>query len=342
MGSLLSVCVLYQRGRNGGGTTPTWGKEQAYNMNKIDKLKELAKEYVQTEASTNVKTVEYIQTFRALDKEAIVLAVDTTEGNFWVVGGEFPMNLYDRNKFRSADEAFSFHLGSMLRISERQWKEEGSKLLDQNLEPFQSPKEIVEFIKNRTCYFFPSWEWREDILFEITPKQFLEYAEKAIEEGGEAGYINALSNIKRTIDCQLDLLVYILGQFKKAKKENWKFPRKIEFMRTSGLVAPEILTKINRKRNELEHEYKCPATEEVKDALDIANLFLASTNRFVERKYLGFGTELNRGQLWINFDQDRNLFEIEILDPPSKTVVDDKDENFLSLLRIYVQFMIKL
>ena len=311
-------------------------------MNKIDKLKEIAKEYVQTEASTNVKTVEYIQTFRALDKEAIVLNVNTTEGEFWVVGGEFPMNLYDKNKFRSADEVFSFHLGSMLRISERQWKEEGSKLLDQDLKAFQSSKEIVEFIKNRTDYFHSSWEWRKNIPFEITPKQFLEYAEKAIEEGGNAGYINALSNIKRAIDCQLDLLGYILGQFRKAKKENWKFPRKIEFMRSTGLVAPEVLTKINRKRNELEHEYKCPATEEVKDALDIANLFLASTNRFVEREYLGFGTELNRGELWINFDQDRNLFEIETLDPPSKTVVDEKDENFLSLLKIYVEFMIKL
>lgn len=311
-------------------------------MNKIDKLKELAKEYVQTEASTKVRAVEYTQTFRALNKEAVVLTVNSTDGDFWVVGGEFPMNLYDMTKFPSADEAFSFHLGLMLRISERQWKEEDSKLLDQNLEAFQSPKEIVEFIKNRTGYFHSSWEWRGRIPFEIAPKQFLEYAQKAIEEGGQAGYINALSNIKRAIDCQLDLLVYILGQFRKAKKENWKFPRKIEFMRSTGLVAPEVLTKINRKRNELEHEYKCPATEEVKDALDIANLFLASTNRFVERKYLGFGTELNRGELWINFDQDQNLFEIETLDPLSKIVVDDKDENLLSLLKIYVQFMIKL
>lgn len=310
-------------------------------MNKIDKLKKLAKEYVQIEASTKVRAVEYIQTFRALNKEAVVLRVNSSEGEFWVIGGDFPMNLYDVNKFPFADEAFSFHLGLMLRLSERRWREESSKLLDQDLEAFQSPKEIVEFIENRVGYFYPSWEWRGDIPFEITPKQFLEYAEKAIKEGGQAGYINALSNIKRAIDCQLDLVLYILGQSKKAKKEGWKFPRKIEFIRSVGLVAPEILTKINRKRNELEHKYKYPATEEVKDALDIANLFLASTNKFVERKYLGFGTELNRGELWVNFDQDQNLFKIEILDPPSETVVDDKNEKFVSLLKIYVELMIK-
>lgn len=314
---------------------------EIHNMNKIDKLKERAKEYVETEASTAVKSVEYIRTFREFHKEVIVFLVNSNEGEFWVVGGDFPMNLYDKSKFRSADEAFSFHLGLMLRISERQWREEGSKSIDENLEGFQSPKEIVEFIKNRVDYFYPSWEWREDIPFEITPKQSLEYAERAIEEGIRAGYINALSNIKRAIDCQLDLLLCPLGQYKKAKKENWKFPKKIEFIRSIGLVAPGILTKINKKRNQLEHEYKCPGAEEVKDALDIVNLFLASTNKLTERKYLGFGTELNRGELWINFDEDQNLFEIEILDPPSKHVVDDKDENFLSVLKIYVGLMMK-
>ena len=295
-------------------------REELYNMNKIDRLKELAKEYVQREASTKVRVVDYVETFRALNKETVVLWVDSAEGTFWVVGGDSPMKLF----------------------SEKQWSEEESKLWNQDLEGFQRSKEIVEFIENRRVYFYPSWQWREHIPFEITPNQFLEYAEKGVKEGGEAGYINALCNIKRAIDCQLGLLVYILGQSKRAKKENWKFPRKIEFIRATGLVAPEVLTKINRKRNELEHEYKCPATEEVKDALDIVSLFLASTNRFVEREYLGFGTQLNRGELWIYFDQDENLFKIETLNPPSRTVVDEKDENFLSLLRIYVQFMIKL
>ena len=79
-------------------------------MRKIDELKELAKEYVEMEASTVVKSVEYIQTFEEFNKEVVVLLVNSSEGEFWVVGGDFPMNLYDKSKFRSDDEVFSFHL----------------------------------------------------------------------------------------------------------------------------------------------------------------------------------------------------------------------------------------
>lgn len=317
-------------------------------MNKIGQLSELAKEYVEMEASTTVKSVEYIQTFKQFNKEVVVFLVNSNGGEFWVVGGGFPMNLYDKRKFPTADEAFSFHLGLMLRMSERQPSEEGSKspneILRGSVDLVDNPstKEIVEFIENRKDYFYPSWEERKDTPFEITPTQFLEFAKEEIREGIQEGYLNALSNIKRAIDCQLDLLLYVLGQYKKAKSKDWSFPTKIEFIRSIGLVAPEILTKINRKRNQLEHEYKYPGSEEVKDALDIGNLFLAYTSKFTKRRYLGFGIELSRGELWISFDQGRNRFEIEILDPPSKHVIDDKDENFSSLLKIYVELLVKL
>jgi len=316
-------------------------------MNKISQLSELAKEYVEMEASTTVKSVEYIQTFKQFNKEVVVFLVNSNEGEFWVVGGDFPMNLYDKSKFPTADEAYSFHLGLMLRISERQPSEEGSKspneILRESVDLVDNPstKEIVEFIQNRKDYFYPSWEERKDTPFEITPIRFLKFAEKETQERTQEGYLNALSNIKRAIDCQLDLLLYVLGQYKEAKNKDWSFPRKIEFMRAIGLVAPEILTKINRKRNELEHEYKYPESEEVKDALDIGNLFLAYTSKFTERRYLGFGTELRQGELWISFDEEKKRFEIEILDPPSKHIIDDKDESFLSLLKIYVEFLIK-
>ncbi len=45
------------------------------------------------------------------------------------------------------------------------------------------------------------------------------------------------------------------------------------------------MKKINKKRNELEHDFKKPTHEEVVDFLDIASLFFQSTKQFLQRTY---------------------------------------------------------
>lgn len=90
----------------------------------IEELKLRAKEYVELEANTKVKKVRYIDKFKFLNRTDIVLSVSTNKGDFWVVGGDSPINLYNKSKFNSADEAFSFHLGIISRLAERQIKEE--------------------------------------------------------------------------------------------------------------------------------------------------------------------------------------------------------------------------
>jgi len=220
--------------------------------------------------------------------------------------------------------------------------------MSQDLQGFRPLNEIVESIKESKDFGVSSWDQRENIPFEITPIQFLDFAQRAIEEETQAGYVNALSNVKRAIECQLDLLLCALGQHEKAQKKRWSFPRKIEFIKSVGLVAPEILRKVNKARIHLEHEYKYPRPEEVKDAFDIADLFLAYSSKFVEKKCAEFEIELREGEsgVWIKFDEDKNLFEIAVPEPRSrkvvKYIVGEKDENYLSLLKTYVEFMMQL
>jgi hypothetical protein len=86
-------------------------------------LKQRAKEYVELEANTKVIDVQFIETFTLFGREDAVLSVTTVDKKFpewWVVGGDTPMNLYDKKKFGSPDEAFSFHTGLMLRMIARQ------------------------------------------------------------------------------------------------------------------------------------------------------------------------------------------------------------------------------
>jgi hypothetical protein len=115
--------------------------------------------------------------------------------------------------------------------------------------------------------------------FDILPNQFLKFAELDLMAEYEHHLVNSLSNTKRAIDSQLDSLLIGFGLCEKSKR--WRFPKKIEFLNSVGIISPRILNKINKKRNLLEHEYKNPNKEEVEDALDVAELFVNYTNKYL-------------------------------------------------------------
>lgn len=92
----------------------------------VKQLIKRAKEYVEMEADTEVTKVIFSEKFSLLGQEDVVLSVETTdmkEKEWWVVGGSTPMNLYAKSQFETANEAFSFHCGLMLRLAERNFKQ---------------------------------------------------------------------------------------------------------------------------------------------------------------------------------------------------------------------------
>lgn len=110
--------------------------------------------------------------------------------------------------------------------------------------------------------------------FEITSDEFLKFAETDLANGDNRGLVNALSNAKRAIDCQVDK---VLGCFGLLSRRN--FPQRMDLLRNMGIVAPRIVNKVVKARNYLEHEFKFPEQEQVEDAIDIANLFVISLDR---------------------------------------------------------------
>jgi len=92
----------------------------------IEQLIKRAKEYVELEAETKVTKIAFSEKFSLLRKKDVVLSVETTDmkdKEWWVVGGSTPMNLYAKSQFKTADEAFSFHCGLMLRLAERRFEQ---------------------------------------------------------------------------------------------------------------------------------------------------------------------------------------------------------------------------
>lgn len=145
-----------------------------------------------------------------------------------------------------------------------------------------SIESLKKFIGNFEDVRFDTWD-SEDVEapFQMTPKQFLEFAEYDLNNEYSHHLVNSLSNIKRAIDCQLDSLLFVFGLFKKSKKGRWNFPKKIDCLNKIGIISPRILERINQKRNLLEHEYKIPKKGQVVDALDVAILFKAYTEKFL-------------------------------------------------------------
>ncbi len=145
-----------------------------------------------------------------------------------------------------------------------------------------SIKSLNEFICKSKGIRLDSWDSKDiDTPFEIKPKQFLKFAERDLNNELEHHLVNALSNIKRSIDCQLDSLLCGFGLFDYSKKKRWNFPTKVVQLNKLGLISPRILDKINKKRNLLEHDYKNPKKEDVEDALDVATLFIGYTEKFL-------------------------------------------------------------
>lgn len=84
-----------------------------------------AVEYVEIEAKTKVLSAEFVEKFTLLGDDDVVISVvttDKTDPEWWVIGGDTPMNLYSKNQFKNPDEAYTFHTGITMRILARDFK----------------------------------------------------------------------------------------------------------------------------------------------------------------------------------------------------------------------------
>lgn len=153
--------------------------------------------------------------------------------------------------------------------------------------------------------------------FDITPNSFLKFAELDTQSGLSHNFVNALSNVKRAIDCQIECIFATTGII----MPDIDFPEKLNILNEIGLVSPTLLKKINRERNLLEHEFINPASEKVLDALDIATLFISYTNAKMQkfRNEIIFNTgiigiNVFNGYIQIRLNDNQNYI---ILEPPN-------------------------
>lgn len=138
-------------------------------------------------------------------------------------------------------------------------------------------EKVLKLIKDDQSVWSSRGHGQIDCTFDITPKEYISFAEEDANEKTVRGCVNALSNAKRAMDAQIDLLLIAFLLDEHAKKKNWNIPKKLSVLTELGIVAPRILSKFNRLRNLVEHEFVKPDQGTVEDFIDVVLLFIEST-----------------------------------------------------------------
>lgn len=111
---------------------------------------------------------------------------------------------------------------------------------------------------------------------------YLCFAKQDVEDGRSPRHlVNALGNAKRAIHMRLEDVCLGFGAL--TLKGLGSHPQLIEYVRKCGLVAPNILKRVNDLRNEVEHQFQIPPEQEVENVIDVAELFLDATDRWIAR-----------------------------------------------------------
>ena len=143
--------------------------------------------------------------------------------------------------------------------------------------------------------------------FEMTSRDYLEFAGLSLLENSEMARINALANAKRAIECRFDELLWASNLRSFSMKGRWNLREKAAALHSLDILAPQVLKKISSQRNLLEHEYKkSPSKEELNDLKDIVELFLAATESYLKSVIIEAslycnpmkGSELEQWAVW--------------------------------------------
>lgn len=113
------------------------------------------------------------------------------------------------------------------------------------------------------------------------PKTYLFFAKQDLANHSPRSCVNACSNAKRALHFQIEVLSDAYG-FAAAKRRD-NFPERLGYCSESGIIAPNLLRKLNTFRNRIEHDYYLPTDSEAEDFVEIAELFLPATDPFVFR-----------------------------------------------------------
>jgi hypothetical protein len=200
-----------------------------------------------------------------------------------------------------------------------------------------------------------------DHSFEVSPIEFLSFAKEDLSENTKRGYLNALTNSKRAIDCQVDTIFNSIGilhddlpqnvfdyiSWYDAKEGKIDAAPKLKLLRAMGMAPTGLISKARTVRNKLEHYYQVPDLNTVKDTVELAELFIGTTQNklrsFVEGFTVGNSMDmLNEHEqldrcIDFKYDSEKAKFSICSYSPgvdEQEIQIESKDISYLHLIKL--------
>lgn len=193
---------------------------------------------------------------------------------------------------------------------------------------------------------------------EISPNEFLGFAKNDFQFGNLHGLINAITNAKRAIDCQLDNVISSIGYdytlfdnnkyrkkfhinkyIKGNEKKFIKTSLKLRFIRSLEIAPAELVAEIRALRNKIEHEYFVPSDIEALKAIELADLFIGSIQnkiRFIGEFFIGnYNREMQNikgNKILISYSEEE--FKYIISCNSNSFELDFESDLYLYLIRL--------
>lgn len=197
--------------------------------------------------------------------------------------------------------------------------------------------------------------------FQVSPLEFINFAKEDLSEDTTRGLINALTNAKRAVDCQIDSIYQAVGfshdeqpevikafiAWHENKEGGVDASPKLKLVRALGLAPTTLISNARLLRNKLEHYYEVPDFKLAREAVEIAELFVCA----VQYKMQSFTEEfsiLNAGSiprespktrpcLYFSHNSKNKSFDITVFgsNPDSKKIeTSSKEISYLHLIKL--------
>lgn len=189
----------------------------------------------------------------------------------------------------------------------------------------------------------------QENIFDISPKDFLRFAKEDLKEGDERGFINSITNSKRAIDSQIDETIEklisksdnfnpIVNDFLKYFEFESDIPIKLRIIHSLNLAPSLLISKSRTLRNKLEHIYKKPEVQEVKEALDVAELFIGSVAGKLGMIWTEFEiVDWKNNELIFEFSEKKFKIDYKKNDKLiTSYIIDSNNIEFYGLLRLMI------
>jgi hypothetical protein len=111
--------------------------------------------------------------------------------------------------------------------------------------------------------------------FQISPRDYLRFAEAELGHQDVERRINCVAHLKRAIDCEMDTFLYTFNLLTLTRERGLGFETKLNFLRDVALFSSRSLARFNNIRNRVEHEYRVPEIDDLEVFFDLAQAFVA-------------------------------------------------------------------